>query len=81
MPVEPDKTTKESVLSLADAEELASANDIAACQEASRELRLAGIAMPPPLLALTALDLQYQQTEAPQSQAPQEPAQQEPAQQ
>ncbi len=84
VPVEPAETTKESVLSLADAEQLAGANDIAACQEASRKLRLAGIAMPPPLLALTALDLKFQQSEAPQSQplqqqeqpAPQKPVQQ-----
>ena len=42
------------------AKALASANDIAACQNAARELRLAGVAVPSPLLALAALDLQYQ---------------------
>ncbi|WP_163264503.1 hypothetical protein [Chelativorans alearense] len=47
-------------LSLERAEQLAEANDIAACQDAARKLRLAGVPMPSPLLALTALDLQYQ---------------------
>lgn len=62
-PVPTDATSvpKSSVLSMADAEELADANDIAACQTAGRELRLAGTNMPPPLLALIALDLRYQQ--------------------
>ena len=46
-------------LSLADAEALAEADDIAACRDESRKLRLSGADMPPPLLALTALDLQY----------------------
>jgi hypothetical protein len=46
-------------MSVADAEALAEANDIAACKEAAREMRLAGVAMPPPLLALTALDLKF----------------------
>jgi hypothetical protein len=52
--------SKESVLSLQQAEQLATANDIAACQEAAKKLRLAGAPMPPALLALTALDLRYQ---------------------
>lgn len=71
-PVPTDGTTepKFSVLSLAEAEELAQANDIGACQTASRELRLAGVAMPAPLLALTALDRQYHQPAASQPQAP-----------
>lgn len=60
VPTEPAKTAVESVLSLAQAEELATAKDIAACQEAARKLRLAGAPMPPPLLALMALDLRYQ---------------------
>ncbi len=53
---------KEAVLSIADVEELAGANDMAACQRAARELRLSGVPMPAPLLALAALDLQYFQT-------------------
>lgn len=60
VPKAPATTTKDSVLSIDEAEALASANDIAACQNAARELRLAGVAVPPPLLALTALNLQYQ---------------------
>jgi hypothetical protein len=66
VPKDTSSTPKDSVMSVSEAEELASANDIAACQDAARELRLAGVAMPPPLLALTALDLQYQQTGTPQ---------------
>jgi hypothetical protein len=57
---------KDSVMSLSDAEALAGANDLAACRDATRKLRLAGVAMPPPLLALAALDLQYHQPRAPQ---------------
>jgi hypothetical protein len=47
-------------MSVADAEALAQAGDIAACRDATRKLRLAGVAVPPPLLALAALDLKYQ---------------------
>ena len=65
VPTEPDTTSKEATLTLAQAQQLAAANDIRACRDAARKLRLAGVAMPPPLLALTALDLQYQQTAAP----------------
>ena len=43
------------------AQQLADANDVAQCQKAARDLRVAGVDMPPPLIALTALDLQYQQ--------------------
>jgi hypothetical protein len=70
VPTDTTSTATQSVLSLAQAEELARADDIAACQRAARELRLAGVAMPPPLLALTALDLQYQQGGEPRTQAP-----------
>ncbi|RUM95832.1 hypothetical protein EET67_20780 [Pseudaminobacter arsenicus] len=70
VPTEPTPIAKESQLSIAEAEKLAEANDIAACRDASRKLRLAGVAVPPPLLALTALDLQYQQNAKPPSQKP-----------
>jgi hypothetical protein len=70
VPTDPTSTPKDAVLSVAEAEELAEANDIAACQSASRELRLAGVAVPPPLLALTALNLQYHQTAEPLPEAP-----------
>lgn len=63
VPTDGESVSKESVISVAEAEELAAANDIAACKTAVRELRLAGVAVPPPLLALGALDLQYQSTE------------------
>lgn len=59
VPVEPAETDAESVLSVEQAEELAAANDMAACQDAARKLRLAGAPMPSPLLALAALDLRY----------------------
>jgi hypothetical protein len=67
VPADQTSTPKDSVFSLDEAQELADANDIAACQSAARELRLAGVAVPPPLLALTALDLQYHQTADPES--------------
>ena len=67
VPTDGKSVAKDSVLSVAEAEDLAGANDIAACQAAARELRLAGVAMPPPLLALAALDLQYQTTAGPQA--------------
>ena len=58
-PADVKSTPKESVLDMAKAEELAAGNDIAACQKTAREMRVAGVAMPPPLMALAALDLQY----------------------
>ncbi|WP_287062354.1 hypothetical protein [Mesorhizobium sp.] len=60
-PSDTSSTPKDSVINAAKAEELAAANDIAQCQKTAREMRVAGVAMPPPLLALAALDLQYQQ--------------------
>ncbi len=59
-PADVTSTPKESVLDVAKAEQLADANDIAQCQQTAREMRVAGVAMPPPLMALAALDLQYQ---------------------
>jgi hypothetical protein len=70
VPTDATSTPQDAVLNVAEAEKLAAANDIAACQTAAKKLRLAGVAMPPPLLALTALDLQYQQAAEPRSQAP-----------
>ena len=60
-PADVTSTPKESVMTVAAAEELAGGNDIAACQEMARKLRVAGVSMPPPLMALAALDLKYQQ--------------------
>ena len=37
----------------------AAANDIAACRSTAQEMRRAGVAMPPALIALAALDLEY----------------------
>jgi hypothetical protein len=79
VPMEATEAEEDVSLSLANAEELADANDIAACQDAARKLRLAGVPMPEPLLALTALDLQYQgqanEAQSPAA-APEAPAQQ-----
>lgn len=66
VPTDAKSVSKQSVLSVAEAGKLAEANDIAACQTAARELRIAGVAVPPPLLALTALDLKYQSTAEPE---------------
>ncbi|PLU02541.1 hypothetical protein FB004_103263 [Sinorhizobium medicae] len=60
-PADVTSTPKESVLSVEEAQQLADANDIAQCQETAREMRVAGVAMPPPLIALAALDIRYQQ--------------------
>ncbi len=61
-PADVTSTPKESVLTVEAAERLASANDIAQCQKRAREMRVAGVDMPPPLMALAALDLQYHRT-------------------
>ena len=60
-PADVTSTPKESVITVEKAEELATANDIAVCQDMARQMRVAGVSMPPPLIALAALDLQYQQ--------------------
>ncbi|RWJ59190.1 MAG: hypothetical protein EOR32_23350 [Mesorhizobium sp.] len=67
-PSDTSSTPKDSVINVAKAEELAAAKDIAQFQKTARQMRVAGVAMPPPLLALAALDLKYQQKsgEAPQ---------------
>lgn len=59
-------TPKESVMTVEEAEDLAGANDIAACRDAARKLRLAGVSMPSPLLALAALRPEHKQTNNPQ---------------
>jgi hypothetical protein len=64
-PADVTSTPKEEVLTVEAAEQLASANDVEQCQKTAREMRVAGVAMPPPLMALAALDLQYQQTSRP----------------
>lgn len=61
-PADVTSTPKEEVLTVEAAEQLASANDIEQCHKTAREMRVAGVALPPPLMALAALDLQYQQT-------------------
>ena len=37
----------------------AAANDIAGCRSTAQEMRRAGVAMPPALIALAALELEY----------------------
>lgn len=61
-PADETSTPKDAVSTVEAVEQLAAANDIAQCQEIAREMRVAGVAMPAPLIALTALDLQYHQT-------------------
>ena len=63
-PADVTSTPRESVLTVEAAEQLASANDLGRCQEAAREMRVAGVDMPPPLISLAALDLRYQQGSA-----------------
>jgi len=60
-PADVTSTPKESVMTVEAAERLAAANDVEQCQKSAREMRVAGVDMPPPLIALAALDLQYQQ--------------------
>jgi hypothetical protein len=54
-------TPRESVLTMEAAQQLADAGDVAQCQKMARKMRVAGVSMPPPLIALAALDLQHQQ--------------------
>lgn len=49
----PDPATIEKI------ETAAAANDLPACRAAARSMRVAGVVLPPPLLALAALDLKY----------------------
>lgn len=51
----PDQATIEKI------EAAAAANDLPTCRSAARAMRVAGVIMPPPLLALSALDLKYSQ--------------------
>lgn len=60
-PADVTSTPKESVLTMEAARQLADADDVAQCQKMARKMRVAGVAMPPPLIALAALDLQRQQ--------------------
>jgi hypothetical protein len=64
-PKDASSTPKESVMTVTEVEDLAGANDISGCRDAARKLRLAGVLMPPPLLALTALRPELQQTKNP----------------
>ena len=49
-------------VSLQEAEAIAQANDIRGCRDAARKMRLAGVAMPPGLLALAGLRLDLLET-------------------
>lgn len=60
-PADVTSTPRESVLTMETAQQLADAGDVAQCQKVARKMRVAGVAMPPPLVALAALDLQHQQ--------------------
>ena len=76
-PADATSTPRESVLTMEAAQQLADAGDDAQCQKMARKMRVAGVSMPPPLIALAALDLQHQQksgvaTEPPGSTTPAE---------
>jgi hypothetical protein len=60
-PADVTSTPRESVLTMEAAQQLADAGDVAQCQKMARKMRVAGVSMPPPLIALAALDLQHQQ--------------------
>ncbi|MHA6687169.1 hypothetical protein [Mesorhizobium sp. A556] len=60
-PADVTSTPRESVLTMEEARQLADAGDTAQCQKMARKMRVAGVSMPPPLIALAALDLQHQQ--------------------
>lgn len=60
-PADVTSTPRASVLTMEAAQQLADAGDVAQCQKMARKMRVAGVAMPPPLVALAALDLQHQQ--------------------
>lgn len=51
----PSQGTPPSRISIEQAQGLANANDQRGCQQATRQMRLAGVALPPSLLALAAL--------------------------
>jgi hypothetical protein len=59
VPDAPAKIDKLSIVSVEEAESLAEGNDMTACRQAARKLRLAGAEVPAPLLALAALDPKY----------------------
>jgi hypothetical protein len=62
IPAAPATVDKLSIMTVAEAEKLAEGNDMTACRQATRKLRLAGVAVPNPLLALAALDPKYFKT-------------------
>ena len=64
-PIPQAPSVKAPAISLAQAEELAGANNIAGCREAAQRVRRAGAAMPPALIALAGLKLELLQQAAP----------------
>jgi hypothetical protein len=62
-------------MSVPDAEALAAGGDPQACRDGTRKLRLAGVAVPPPLLALAALDIKFHWPPAPAQPQPGAPPQ------
>ena len=59
-------TPAETAVTLEQAQAMAEANDVQGCRDAAQRMRRAGVALPPALIALAALDPQYLQA-APQS--------------
>jgi hypothetical protein len=58
-PSDATSTPKQAVMTVQEAEALAQANDLQACHDAAQRLRVAGVSMPPPLIALAALDVKF----------------------
>jgi hypothetical protein len=58
-PSDVTSTPKEAVMTVQEAEALAQANNLQACHDAAQEMRRAGVSMPPPLIALAALDVKF----------------------
>jgi hypothetical protein len=71
IPAAPEVTKKAPTMTLDEGQALADANDVAGCQQAARSMRREGVDMPPALIALAALDIQYQQMAAPEAPATQ----------
>jgi hypothetical protein len=56
---------KPSPAAVEKAKAAAAGNDIAGCRSATQEMRRAGVALPPPLIALAGLELKYHQAAQP----------------
>jgi hypothetical protein len=67
VPNAPQVIKKSPTMSLQEGQALAAANDIQGCKDAAQSMRRDGVDLPPVLIALAALDMQFQQKAAPGS--------------